>query len=126
MSWDIVLFYSKQKIASIQEIDENQLEPTDFAQVLENSFDRIRKDNNHREIVGIDFNISFFYDSEPSSNFMLSLYGENGLYEIIELAKKYNWQIFDSASEEMINVDNPEKNGFEKHKKYVNKILNRK
>jgi hypothetical protein len=35
MSWDIVLFNSKEKIESIESITENQLEPTNFCSVLE-------------------------------------------------------------------------------------------
>ena len=88
MSWDIVLFSSKQKIESVAELDENQLEPTDFDTILEQSFDRIKKKDNHREIIGTDFTIDFFVHNEPVSNTMLNLYGENGLYELIELAKK--------------------------------------
>ena len=126
MSWDIVLFNSKQKIEVISELDENQLEPTDFDGILENSFDRIKKDDNHREIIGIDFTIDFFVHNEPVSNTMLSLYGENGLYALIEIAKKHNWQIFDSGIGEMIDLENPEKNGFENHRKYVEQILKRK
>jgi len=126
MSWGIVLFNSKQKIESISELDENQLEPTDFDGILENSFDRIKKDDNHREIIGTDFTIDFFVHNEPVSNTMLNLYGENGLYELIELAKKHNWQIFDSGIGEMIDLENPEKNGFKNHRKYVEQILKRK
>jgi hypothetical protein len=126
MSWDIVLFNSKQKIESVAELDENQLEPTDFSGILESLFDQIKKDENHREIIGTDFTIGFFADNEFSSNFMLSLYGENGLFELIELAKKHNWQIYDSGIDGMIDLENPEKNGFENHRKYVEQILNRK
>lgn len=122
MSWDIIIFNSKQKIESVSELDENQLEPTDFDWIFENSFDRIKKDDNHREIIGADFTIDFFVNNEPVSNKMLSLYGENGLYELIELAKKHNWQIFDSGIREMIDLENPEKNGFENHNKYVEQI----
>ncbi|SMG53531.1 hypothetical protein [Arenibacter troitsensis] len=122
MSWDIVLFNSKQKINSVTELDENQLEPTDFSGILETSFDRINKNEKHREIVGTEFTIDFFSDSEYSSNFMLSLYGENGIYALIELAKKYKWQIYDSGIDEMIDLENPEKNGFKNHKEYVEKI----
>ena len=43
MSWDIVLFNSKQKIESVAELDENQLKPIDFSGILENSFDEIKK-----------------------------------------------------------------------------------
>ena len=126
MSWDIVLFNSKQKIESVTELDENQLEPTDFDGILEDSFDRINKDDNHIEIIGTDFTIDFIVHNKPVSNTMLSLYGENGLYELIELAKKHNWQIFDSGIGEMIDLENPEKNGFENHRKYVEQILKRK
>ena len=123
MSWDIILFNSKQKIKSIAKLDENQLEPTDFIGILENSFDRIKKDDKHREIIGNDFTIVFFADNEHSSNFMLSLYGENAIYALIELSKKYNWQIYDSGINGMIDLENPERNGFENHRKYVDQIL---
>lgn len=126
MSWDIVLFNSKQKIHSLVELDENQLEPTDFSGVLEKSFDQLKKDGNYREIIGTNFTIDFFADDEQSSNFMLSLFEENGLYELIELAKKHNWQIYDSGIEEMIDLENPEKNGFVNHKDYIQHIVNRK
>ena len=126
MSWDIVLFNSKQKIELVSELDENQLEPTDFDGILENSFDRIKKDDNHREIIGTDFTIDFFVHNEPVSNKMLSLYGENGLYELIEIAKKHNWQIYDSGIDGMVDLENPEKNGFDNHRKYVEQILKNK
>lgn len=126
MSWDIVLFNSKQKIESVAELDENQLVPTDFDGILLNSFDRIKKDDNHREIIGTDFTIDFTVHNEPVSNTMLSLYGENGLFELIELAKEHNWQIFDSGIGEMIDLENPKKNGFKNHRKYVEQILKRK
>jgi len=123
MSWNIVLFNSKQKIISVRELDENQLKPTDFSGILESSFDIIKKDDKHREIIGTGFTIDFSSISEHSSNFMLSIYGENGLYELIELAKKHNWQIYDSGIEEMIDLENPKKNGFENHRKYVEQII---
>lgn len=126
MSWDIVLFNSKQKIKSVAELDETQLEPTDFIGILENSFDRINKKETQLELVGTDFTIDYFTDSEDSSNFMLSLYDENGIYALIELAKKHKWQIYDSGIDGMVDLENPEKNGFENHRKYVEQIINRK
>ena len=126
MSWDIVLFNSKQKINSVAELDETQLKSTDFSGILETSFNRVNKDKNHREIVGVDFTIDFFADSEHSSNFMISLYGENGIYALIELAKKYNWQIYDSGIDGMVDLEYPEKNGFKNHRKYVEQIMNDK
>ncbi|WP_299212644.1 hypothetical protein [uncultured Aquimarina sp.] len=126
MSWNIVLFNSRQKIESVAELDEDQLETTDFRGILESSLDRIKKDDNHREIIGTDFTIDFFTDNEHSSNFMLSLYGENAIYALIELSKKYNWQIYDSGIDGMVDLENPEKNGFDNHRKYVEQILKNK
>jgi len=123
MSWDIILFSSKQKIESIEKLDETQFEPIAFYRVLESSFDKVNVNDKHREIVGIDFTIDFFSDNEKSSNFMLQLYGENALYAIIELAKKHKWQIYDSGINEMIDLKSPEKNGFKNHQKYIERTL---
>lgn len=122
MSWDVILFNSKQKISSIDEIDEFQLEPTDFCSVLVNNFNNIIIDNNHREIKGNEFSIDFFIDDEEVSNKIINLYGENGLYEIILLAKKNNWQIFDTSLNEIINLDNPSKNGYNNFINYLKQI----
>jgi predicted GTPase len=51
MSWDVVLFNSKQKTNTVAKLDENQLELADFSGILENSFDQIKKDENHRKYV---------------------------------------------------------------------------
>jgi hypothetical protein len=123
MSWDIILFNTNQKIDSIGDVEESQFEPINFSQILESSFSDIVRDDNHREIKGTDFSIDFFTDEELESNKMLSLYGENGLFELIELAKQYGWQIFDTGLGEMIDLDNPEKNGYENHRKYVEQIM---
>ena len=76
MSWDIVLFNSSQRIETVADLDERQLAPTDFSNTLEKSFSNIKRDDNHREIIGPDFTIDFFPDDEPSSNFLLHLYGK--------------------------------------------------
>ncbi|PKV50922.1 hypothetical protein ATE84_2991 [Aquimarina sp. MAR_2010_214] len=123
MSWDIVLFNSKQKIDSIENVDENQLEPIEFVKILEDSFGEIVMNKNHREIKGKDFSIDFYTDDEPVSNKMISLYGENGLFELIELAKKYDWQIYDTELDVMIDLNNPQNNGFKNHQNYLNQIL---
>ena len=123
MSWDIVLFNSKQKINSIEELDESQLEPTDFGSVFENHFKEIIKNDNHREIKGKDFAIDYFADDEKVSNKALSLYGENGLYEMVMLARKNNWQIFDTGLGQMLDLQNPSNNGFVNFQRYLNQVL---
>jgi hypothetical protein len=126
MSWDIVLFNSKQKINSVEELDETQLKPTDFCSALEDHFAQIVKDDNHREIKGNDFAIDYFLDEEKVSNKMMSLYGENGLYELVVLAKKHNWQIFDTGLGQMIDLENPKNNGYENFQKYLEHVLKSK
>ena len=126
MSWDIVLFNSKQKINSVEELDETHLKPTDFCSALEDHFAQIVKDDNHREIKGNDFTIDYFLDEEKVSNKMMSLYGENGLYELVVLAKKHNWQIFDTGLGQMIDLENPKNNGYENFQKYLEHVLKSK
>ena len=123
MSWDIVLFNSRQKINSIEELDDSKLESYDFCSTLENHFEQVIKEGNHREIKGKDFAIDYFVDDENVSNKMLSLYGENGLYELVMLAKKYKWQIFDTGLGQMINLESPANNGFENFQNYLKQIL---
>lgn len=123
MSWDIVLFNSRQKITSVEEVDDTQLEPTDFCSAFEGHFKEIIKDDNHREIKGKDFAIDYFVDDEMASNKMVSLYGENGLFELVELAKRHNWQIFDTGNGQMIDLENPANNGYENFQSYLRHVL---
>jgi hypothetical protein len=122
MSWDIVLFNSKQTIELIEELDDAQLEQTDFFSILDSHFDNIKTDDDHREVVGKDFAINYFIDEEPVSNLMMSLYGEQGLYAMIVLAKKHHWQIFDTGLGQMIDLENPSKNGYENFQAYLKQL----
>ncbi|MDO5977974.1 hypothetical protein [Flavivirga spongiicola] len=126
MSWSIVLFNSNERIPSDLDFEENILKPILFSDILERSFSEIKSDENHREIKGPDFSINFFIDDEPTGTKMLNLYGENGLFELIELAKKYKWQVYDTSLNEFIDLENPKNNGFENHKRYAEQIINRK
>lgn len=123
MSWDIVLFNSREKIQSAEELDESKLESTDFCAVLESHFNQIERSDDHRRIKGKDFEIDYYLDDEPVSNKILSLYGENGLFEMVTLAKKYHWQIFDTGLGQMIDLENPAINGHENFQNYLKQIL---
>ena len=119
MSWDIVLFSSEQNLVSLENLNEDLLKPIDFDKVLKSKFENIKKSENHNEIIGKDFSIDFFDDEELVSNKMLSLYGENGLFELIKIAKVENWQIYDSGIDKMLNLEKPEQNGYENFKNYL-------
>ncbi|SDE42769.1 hypothetical protein SAMN05216464_10699 [Mucilaginibacter pineti] len=124
MSWDIVLFNSNQRINSPEDVDEDLLIPVLFSEIFETHFKNIIKKDNHREIKGEDYSIMYFADDEPASNTLLFLYGENAIYPIIDLAIKNNWQVFDTALNEMIDLQNPSKNGYKNFQTYLNQILN--
>ncbi len=122
MSWDIVLFNSRQVITSIEKLDPDQLEAVDFDGILISAFDEVIHDGTHCEIKGKDYSIDFFLHNERVSNTVLNLYGENALFELIELAKRQGWQMYDTALDSMIDLDNPAINGYANHRKYVEKI----
>ena len=126
MSWDIILFNSSQKIVSLENLDEDLLKPIDFDKILKSSFDKVKKTENHIEIIGKDFTIEFFEDEDVESNKTLNLYGENGLFELIKIAKKESWQIYDSGVDEMLNLENPTENGYTNFQKYLNDVINGK
>ena len=123
MSWDVLIFSSKQKINSIQEIDEELFLPIDFNAVLEKHFDNIIIDENHREIKGDNFSINYFVDTQLVSNTLFNLYGETSLFELIRVAKIYGWQIFDTGVGEMIDLEKPEKNGYDNFQSYLQDVL---
>jgi exopolysaccharide biosynthesis protein len=123
MSWDIVLFNSDEQITLVKELNPEKLVPTKFCEILENSSHLIVKDGNHRKIQGEDYSIEFYKSEEPESNTIVHLYGEKSFFEVIRLAKENNWQIYDTGIEEMINLENPQKSGYENHRKYVKHIM---
>ena len=123
MSWAIVLFSSEQNLVSLENLNEDLLKPIDFNKVLKSKFVNIKKTENHNEIIGNDFSVEFFDDEELVSNKMLSVYGENGLFELIRIAKEENWQIYDSGIDKMLNLEKPEENGYENFRQYLKNIL---
>jgi len=121
MSWDIVLFSSSEKIISIEDLDEEKLLPIDFDKVL---LENCTTKNIEHQKNDVNDDINFYFDNESSSNKMISLYSEEALFKIIELAKLHNWQIFDTSLNEMLDLENPAKNGYINYKHYVKKIMN--
>ncbi|QNR83600.1 hypothetical protein H9N25_16815 [Pedobacter riviphilus] len=123
MSWDIVIFSSKQKIRAVEEVDEELLVAIDFNIILEKHFINIIANKNNREIKGEGYIIDYFFDSEPVSNKVFSLYGEEALFVLINVAKLYDWQIFDTGNGEMLDLEHPEKNGYSNFQSYLQHVL---
>lgn len=122
MSWDIVIFSSAQKIDSIDEIDAAKFIPINFDKIISDHFS-IEQSG---EIKGNGFSIDFYTDEGPVSNKMISLYGENALFEIAKLAKIQNWQIYDTSLNEMIDLENLSVNGFSNFQNYLQIVLNKR
>jgi hypothetical protein len=73
MSWEIVLFNSKQKIDSIENLEEDLLIPIDFYSIIQRNFENFLETENHIEIIGKDYSIEYFKDEDATSNLMLTM-----------------------------------------------------
>lgn len=124
MSWDIVIFSSKQKITSVEEVDPEMFIPIDFDTILKSHFSNIKSNEDYRDVEGEDYSFTYYADTELGSHYIVNLYGEKALFELIQIAKKYNWQIFDTGIGEMLDLEHPEKNGYESFQAYLQHILN--
>ena len=124
MSWDIVLFNSKQKIESVEEVDESHLIDTDFDSAFQSHFENIVVDESAKTIESPDFSI-VYYSDEPASNAIVNLYGENAFYELVILAKKHDWQLFDTSMGQMVDLENPTANGCENFQNYLKQVLSK-
>ena len=122
MSWDVVLFNSRQRITDPEHIDEGQLEPIDFGGILSAHFPHIVIDGDHRSIQEPGYTIEYSHSTEWTSNILLFLYGEHALFALIVLAKQYDWQVFDTSLGAMIDLDNPERNGYKNFQQYIRSI----
>jgi hypothetical protein len=125
MSWDIVLFNSTQKINSVEEVEEEKLVEINFDKILLEYFTSNKQEDNYVEIIGENFSIDLFIDYELVSNKMISLYGENALFELAKLAIINNWQIYDSGIDKMLNLEKPDENGYANFQSYLNSIMSK-
>ncbi len=123
MSWDVILFNSKQKIISLENLDEELLFPIDFNSILEEYFGDLTFDGDHREITGDDYSIEYYRSDAPASNMLFNLHGERALFELIRLAKKFDFQIFDTGIGQMLDLEHPERNGYQNFKDYLMHVL---
>lgn len=126
MGWEIFLFNSKVKISSIEELDDSILELTDFDYLIKEYFKDINITNHHSIINGIDYSIEYFTGEKVSSNKLLTIFGENGLFDLVILARQHNWQIYDTGSGQMIDLDNPGNNGYLNFLSYRDSVIKRK
>ena len=124
-----MIFNLKRKVDSVDEIDESVLvnigTKADFKKIMTDNYRDITWDKDWGKIERKEFSIEFSLgdSDEPFSNTIFHLYGENAIYEIVELCKKNNWQLFDTGLGQMVDLDNPANNGYKNHQAYVRQIL---
>jgi hypothetical protein len=132
MSWDVVVFNLNRKVDSVEEIDETILvdigTKSDFKRIMEENYADIIWDGDWGKIERDGYSIEFSLEAtdKPFSNTMVHLYGENAVYDIVELCKKNNWQAYDSGLDQMLDLENPMNNGYQNHQDYVKFIMNNK
>ncbi|KFF02811.1 hypothetical protein [Chryseobacterium luteum] len=134
MSWDVLVFKLNREIKSGSEIDETTIDDIGSeASVLEKLhshfpdlklFDYGEVIENMGKIERENFSIEFFIlKSTETQNFLsFNLYGKESIYPIVELCKRNGWCVFDTTLGEILNLEEPEKNGYEQFNKIRNGI----
>ena len=131
MSWDIVIFNLNKKVSSVEEINEDVLIPIasnkGFRSLLTENFPDIKWDANRGILERPGIYIEIFTgdnDDETFSNKIFFLRdSEASIFPVIDLCKKYGWQLFDTALDQMIDLENPEQNGYSNYRSYVDFIM---
>jgi len=112
--------YSKGKSTTWKSLFENSI-PTKFIDIIKKHFKEIKQEGNHCTIKESDYKIYYF--SNPSQKkskcLAVDIYGENGLYQFIELAKEEGWQIFDKSLNTKINLNFPKKYTYQEYKEMI-------
>lgn len=129
MSWDIVLFNLSKQVQSVEEINDEVLVDigtgVQFKQLITEYFPNIRwEKDNWCSIETPEYSIQFSLgDSDDKfSNILIHLYGEKAIYPIIDLCRKFRWQVFDTGNGRMVDIDNPGKNGFTEFQNYLDAV----
>lgn len=123
MSWDIVLFKAVRKVDLQDPQIENYLILFDFNSAIEMHFKEIEKSVDFWEINGDGYSIDYYPSNQKCTNTMVNLYGEKGLFELIQLAKKHDLQIYDSGLDDFLDLEHPENNGYKNFFGYVKQIM---
>jgi hypothetical protein len=127
MSWDVLVFNSICKIDAIDEIEEVLTDIgtwQEFRQMLQQQFPEASFDGNWCQIengnAGLETSLG--PPDEKTSNTIFHLYGPDAIYMVMALCQRYNWQAFDCSLDSILNLDNPEKNGYQNFVTYLAQI----
>jgi len=120
----IILFNCKEDVKTIEDIEEKNLQAINFIEIIENHFKKIfHRNGNHINIKASDYHIYLhsMAKNELTTGKQIDIYGENGLYEFITLAKENGWKIFDTGLNDFMDLDFPKKYSYLEYKESKNK-----
>lgn len=129
MSWDVVVFNHKRQVSSLEEIDESVLADictyADLKALLKQRYPSLVCKDGWlvADFGGYSMETSLSEANDVFSNTIFHLYGENAIYELIELCKAHSWQAYDTALGQMLDLEHPERNGYKEHRRYVEQIM---
>ncbi|UIR57680.1 hypothetical protein LZQ00_07630 [Sphingobacterium sp. SRCM116780] len=121
MSWDVIAFKFNRDLKDVSEIDENTIEDIgtwDFVLgLIKEQFADLEISDfwcciRRKDIFEIQFSIDEL--TEITNCIIFHLYGEIALYSIADLCKKNNWQLLDTTLGVLLDLDNLQKNGYNK------------
>lgn len=129
MSWDVVVFNLNKKVSSVEEINEDILIPIatcrHFKKILHEHFPDVKWDGDRGIVERENVYMELFIDEseETFSNTVFFLReGEASIFDVINFCKRHGWQLYDTALGEMIDLDNPARNGYANYAAYIKHI----
>lgn len=127
MSWDILIFNSKEQI-DLETVNlPNFKSRQECIDKIKNSFLEIDFTDTsfgqlENQLAIIEFNLGS--EDEMSSNFMLHVRGgENPTGEIARMCKENEWQAFDISEGNYIDTDAPQSDSFERWNNYKDYVI---
>lgn len=127
MSWNIVVFNLSKKVSDVEEIDESILVEVAWPRLhtaLSESFPQMEREGEWVRIAGEDYSLeTSLHEGEPYSNLMFHLYGEKAVYPLIAFCKRHGWQAFDTSLGEMLDLEDPGRNGYAHFMTYLAHVL---
>jgi hypothetical protein len=132
MSWDVVVFHLKRKVNSVEEIDERVLVDigtyNELEAMIKRRFLTLTNEGGwlKADLGDCSLETRLGEGNETFSNTVFHLTGEHAIYAMIELCKANGWQAFDTAIGKMLDLEHPERNGYLRHRHYVEHVLKKR
>ena len=114
----IIIFNCDEEADSYEEIYTKKLQPiNNFGEIIRHRFKQFfKKDGRHLDIIAANYQIYCGTETIPTIGREIDIYGEQGLYEFISLAKENNWKIFDKGLNQFLDLEFPKNYSYSEYK----------